>query len=45
MAILVLPLAKLLGKLGRALKDGAAIELVLVGSVAALDFTVASRNP
>src|SRR5206468_735529 len=38
--VLVLPLAELLGELSRASKDGAAIELILVGSVTALDLPV-----
>ena len=35
--VLAFPVAKLLGELSRASKDGAAIELVLVGSVTELD--------
>ena len=41
--VLMLPLAELLGELSRASKDGAAIELILVGSVTALDLPVAFR--
>jgi hypothetical protein len=39
--VLVLPLAELLGELSRAAKDRAAVELILVGSVTALDLPVA----